>query len=169
MTQRRERKEERKSRDLRRFKDSRTLREREEDAEECPKGGCSKSRGDEGELRRLAGWLCQSTSMYLAEECKRGAKVTFLTVDGRGRIVHLRDSRCGNYGRDCRTYGTRVFPIASEKIYILYYSTKPRSSFGNFTRTIGHARRFWVYLIKKGIKDRFGIKCINSRINNLSN
>lgn len=83
MTQRRERKEERKSRDLRRFKDSRTLREREEDAEEHPKGGCSKSRGDEGELRRLAGWLCQSTSMYLAEECKRGAKVTFLTVDSR--------------------------------------------------------------------------------------
>lgn len=39
----------------RRFKDSRTLKEREEDAEERPKGGCSKSRGDEGELR-LAGW-----------------------------------------------------------------------------------------------------------------
>lgn len=66
----------RRSRSLRRFKDSRTLREQKEDAEERPKGGCSKSRGDEGELRLLAGRLCQSTSVYLAEECKRGAKVT---------------------------------------------------------------------------------------------
>lgn len=40
----------RRSRGLRRFKDSRTLREREEDAEERPKGGCSKSRGDDEEL-----------------------------------------------------------------------------------------------------------------------
>lgn len=130
MTQRRE-KEKEEVEGLRRFKDSRTLREREEDAEERPKGGCSKSRGDEGELQRSAGWLCQSTSVYLAEECKRGAKVTFLTVGGRIAHVH---SRCDNYGQKYPTYATPSVSNCRRKkkniyIYISFMIAKPRSSF----------------------------------------
>lgn len=60
---------------LRRFKDSRTLREREEDAEERPKGGCSKSRGDERGLRRLVGWLAMSVDKcVLGERMQKGSK-----------------------------------------------------------------------------------------------
>lgn len=66
-------------RGLRRFKGSRTLREREEDAEERPKGGCSK----ESSRRRREvsnGWLTVSAGECVlganAAECKKGAKVT---------------------------------------------------------------------------------------------
>jgi len=61
------RKEERKGGgrgDLRKFRDSRTLREREENAEERPKGGCSKSREDERELRRLAGYVSRQVCTW---------------------------------------------------------------------------------------------------------
>lgn len=118
MTQRREKR--RRSRGLRRFRDSRTLRKREENAEERPKGGCSKSRGDERELRRLAGWLCQSTSMYLAEECKRGAKVTFLIV---GVIAHVYSSMVAAIMVESTAYTgvIQAFSISGGKIYMIYY------------------------------------------------
>lgn len=74
------------SRGLRRFKDLRTLREREEDAEERPKGGCSKSRVDEEELRRFAGAV--SDDKYaLGGRMQKGSKSA---VSNSGRSYHAR-------------------------------------------------------------------------------
>jgi len=114
----------RRSRSLRRFKDSRTLREWEEVAEERPKGGCSKSRGDEGELRRL-GWLTMSIDKcVLGGRMQKGSKSD---IPNSGRSYRTRAWLYGNYGRKYRTYGTAsVSSCRREKNYLLY-SAKPIS------------------------------------------
>lgn len=80
-----------------------------------------KSRGDERELRQLVGWLCQSTSVYLVEECKRAAKATFLTVGGRIAHVHSSIDAAIMIESTAHTGIMQVFSIAGGKIYIICY------------------------------------------------